>query len=615
MYENALKKIINIYSELETKLLDEIVKHFNINEEFINSDYWRLEKLQELGLLNQNITKYIAEATKRTPEEIVQALEKIGKDTLNINNLNDAYKGGYLKIDPSTLVQKQIVQNLIEHSYYHITDRFLEISNKIEGATRKTYLDIVEKAYLQTSTGITYQNAIRQALLELGDKGITTLTYKTVDDEGNIVGIRNYDVEGTVRRELITATHNLTNEINKTVAEELDVEYLYLSEHVRCRPQHFPWQGTIIKREDLEKVTKLGQVDGMGGPNCKHYPTPYFGTARGKELKKISEEEATEQYELSQQQRYLERGVRKWKRKERIFKTADDKEYYQKCKDKVKEWQLRNKEFTENHNLRRDFTRENVERVTKVKNDGIIQKNNKILSLNECKGLIEKQNIKFWDNDLKQIDNKLLSENTQRLNELIEKYPTIQEYIKNKNVKFNALNLSNNTVAHVATDIDIKNIEISLSKSKYKDYNDFIKMEDNELAIKHCMDRSDKYKSTYTITHEFGHLIESSFIDEYNKNHLAEFHNMRTKALNAKTTTQSKNIIKNWESKITDNIAQEIYEIAKSNNSSFDLNKNLSQYGKENSFEFFAECFANAECGKPNELGKAMQQYLKKRGL
>ena len=155
-------------------------------------------------------------------------------------------------------------------------------------------MNVVEKAYIQTTEGITYQEAIRNSLLELGDKGITTLTYRTIDDDGNVVGIRNYDVEGAVRRELVTATHNLTNSINQAVAEELDVEYLYLSEHIRCRPQHFPWQGTIIKREDLVKVTRLGEVDGIGGPNCKHYPTPYFGIARGKELKKISLKEATE---------------------------------------------------------------------------------------------------------------------------------------------------------------------------------------------------------------------------------------------------------------------------------------------------------------------------------
>lgn len=372
MNDEAIKKLISIYSELETKLLDEIVSHFNINDEFINSDYWRIEKIAELGLMNNNIVQYIAEVTNKTPNEIRIALNKIGQDALNMNRLNEAYNGGLLKIDPIILVQNQVVENLVNFSYNELTNRFLEISNKIENATREAYLNVVEKAYIQTANGLTYREAIRNALLDLGDKGISTLTYKTIDEDGNIKGLRHYDIEGTVRRELVTANHNLINEINRSVAEELDVEYLHLSEHIKCRPDHFPWQGTIIKRKDLVKVTRYGEVDGLGGPNCKHYPTPYFGKARGKDLKQISLEEATEQYNLSQQQRYLERGIRKWKRKERIFKKADDKEYYEKCKNKVKEWQLRNKAFTKKNNLRRDFSRENVERVTNTSKDDIM---------------------------------------------------------------------------------------------------------------------------------------------------------------------------------------------------------------------------------------------------
>lgn len=360
MNDEAIKKLINIYSELESKLLEEIVLHFNINEEFINSDYWRIEKISELGLLNKNIVKYIAEVTNKTPEEIRIALQKIGKDTLNINKLNEAYQGGMLKIDPTILIQNQVVENIVNFSYNELTNRFLEISNKIESATREAYLNVVEKAYIQTSNGFTYKDAIRNALSDLGDRGISTLTYKTVDEEGNIKGIRHYDIEGAVRRELVTADHNLVNKINQSVAEELNVEYLYLSEHIKCRPQHFPWQGTIIKKEDLVKVTKYGEVDGLGGPNCKHYPTPYFGKARGKELKKISLEEATEQYNLSQQQRYLERGIRRWKRKAEIFKKNGDVEEYAICQNKIKEWQLRNKKFTENNDLRRDYIREDI---------------------------------------------------------------------------------------------------------------------------------------------------------------------------------------------------------------------------------------------------------------
>lgn len=370
--EEALKKLINMYSELEAYLLDEIIKHFNYNEEFINSDYWKASKLEELGLLNDNIVKYIAKVTNRTPREIKDAFEKIGYNIFNENNLNEAYRGGLIRINPSILVQNNVVHNLIENSYNETTKRFLEISKRVENATRESYLNVVEKTYLQmTSGGITYQEAIRNSLVDLGNKGITTLTYKVIDDDGNVKGLRNYDIEGTVRRELITATNNLTNKINEKIADDLDVEYIYLSEHICCRPTHFPWQGTVIRRKELVNVTKYGEVDGLGGVNCHHYATPYFGTARGTELKRISLEEATEQYKLSQEQRYLERGIRKWKRKERIFKRSSDKEYYKKCKDKVQEWQLRNKKFIENNNLKRDFSRENVEKITRVVNSNI----------------------------------------------------------------------------------------------------------------------------------------------------------------------------------------------------------------------------------------------------
>lgn len=383
MNEKAFKKVIDSYSELETKLLDEIVSHFKINEEFINSDYWRLEKLEELGLLNRNIIEYIAKTTKYTPTEIEKALNQIGFDTLNMNNLNNAYKGGFIQVDPSILLQKQVVQNLINYSYNELTNRFIELSNKIEESTRNAYLNIIENTYLKTAQGMTYQEAIRDSLIKLGNEGIKTLTYKTTNEAGEITGIRNYDVEGAIRRELVTTTQKLTNKINEKVIDELEVDYIYLSEHIKCREQHFPWQGTIIKRVDLVKVTRYGEADGLAGPNCEHYMTPYFGVARGNDLKKISKEEALKQYNLSQQQRYLERGIRKWKRKERIFKNTDDKEYYQKCKEKVQEWQLRNKEFIEKNNLRRDFSRENVEKVTKIQNNDIILKENEIYAINK----------------------------------------------------------------------------------------------------------------------------------------------------------------------------------------------------------------------------------------
>ncbi len=71
-------------------------------------------------------------------------------------------------------------------------------------------------------------------------------------------------------------------------------------------------------------------------------------------------QENQEQYEKSQQQRYLENGVRKWKRKQVIANKAEDKEGYKKASAKTKEWQDRLNAFTTENDLKRDYTREHV---------------------------------------------------------------------------------------------------------------------------------------------------------------------------------------------------------------------------------------------------------------
>lgn len=359
--EKAILPLTEMYSQIEMDLLIKLARHFSINEEFINSDYWRIKKLDEMGLFNSEVVDYIARYSSKTNEEVLKALEKIGTETVNFDKLNHLFEDEVLKVDPIVLKDNYTIRNLINFAYNELSNRFIEMSSKIEKSAREAYLNVVEQAYLKTSMGThSYQEAIRSSIDELGNKGITTLTYTTKDDNGNIVGIRGYDVASTIRREVVTATRQLSNNINMEVAEELECEYLYLSEHIRCRPEHFDWQGTIIKKEDLVPVTDYGSITGLAGINCAHYFEPYFGYARGDELKQISKEDATQQYELSQKQRYLERGIRKWKRKKEMFKAIDDKEKYNESKFKVKEWQQRLNKFTEDNNLRRDYTREHV---------------------------------------------------------------------------------------------------------------------------------------------------------------------------------------------------------------------------------------------------------------
>ena len=58
----------------------------------------------------------------------------------------------------------------------------------------------------------------------------------------------------------------------------------------------------------------------------------------------------------------------------------------------------------------------------------------------------------------------------------------------------------------------------------------------------------------------------------------------------------------------------EIIAIAKKNNPSFKLVNKISRYGKTSNYDFFAEVFANSQSSEPNELGLAMEQWLKEKG-
>ena len=53
--QEAIKPIISIYNQLELDIIERIAEHFKLNEEFINIDYWYLEKLKEMPIKIEGI--------------------------------------------------------------------------------------------------------------------------------------------------------------------------------------------------------------------------------------------------------------------------------------------------------------------------------------------------------------------------------------------------------------------------------------------------------------------------------------------------------------------------------------------------------------------------------
>lgn len=420
--QSAIKPILTIYSKMELELIEKIAKHFNLNEEFINSDYWYFEKLKELGGLNNETLKLLEEYTGKTKQELLKAMQDIGVNSIPVDQLNIATQKNAL-LNPEKIMNSVNIQNLINYSYNEAEKTFLSLNKTIQEQVKQTYTDIVTETYIKTNAGVcSYQEAILESLDKLGDKGISILTYQ---DKNGL--IRNYDIVGTVRRDLLVATRGLAGKVNEEVIKESGNHIVRVTNHFGARigdggedyTNHAWWQelqffcwnydGNATEEEkklpDFMEHCNYGDVQGIVGINCKHLFTVWYGSTKKEDLG-FTYDENKEQYEKTQQQRYLESGVRKWKRKQVIANRVQDEEGYKKSSLKTKEWQNRLNQFTKENDLKEDYTRQHVKSYKTKKfestNDSYIditdeiyaEKHNDVGKVKE-QPFIEKDGVKY----------------------------------------------------------------------------------------------------------------------------------------------------------------------------------------------------------------------------
>ena len=366
-FENNIKNVLDIYSQIELELLELIIKKLQTNEgEIGGSLEWYLKRLNELGGLNKETLKIISKYTGISQKQLKKMLESIEINTIDAVDLQDAYKKGKITINPKTFYKDSVIASIVRNSYDSTLKTFLKINSNIVESVRKEYVEILNTAYLETTSGIyNYGTSIRKALNKFADAGITGATYKYADGS-----TRRYDIAGVVRRDVLTQAHQLSGDIIEEVVDKTNPEYIYLSEHYQARPTHALWQGCYVKAEEFEAITGYGEIDGIYGVNCKHLHYPYFGEVDENKYKilngyklytqdrMINESENARLYDLSQKQRSYERQVRRWKRRQQVATTDKDKK---KSDYKVKFYQhkLRNL-IDDNKELRRDYLREKI---------------------------------------------------------------------------------------------------------------------------------------------------------------------------------------------------------------------------------------------------------------
>lgn len=335
-----IKPIIDIYDNLELEIVKDIANRFDNYDTLGGTLEWRLKKLDELGTFSNDMVELISEYTNKSKKEILQMLEEAQENTFNIDYLNKAYENGMIKVNPMKVLKSPAFSNIINNSYKELNKTFRMINTKALENVNQSYMDIINTAYVEVTSGVfDYQSSIKRALNKMAEKGIKCASYERKD--GTIV---KYSLQGTIKRDIVTAIIQTACRSSMKMCEELDAEYVEVTSHLGARTgdgvnpitNHAHWQGKVYKLKGSDKYdnfytsTGYGDILGLGGVNCRHNFYPYFPGIDEPSQPHYDEEENKKEYERQQK---LNRLNRKKQQQNRIKEVA----IHNEDKDQIKE--------------------------------------------------------------------------------------------------------------------------------------------------------------------------------------------------------------------------------------------------------------------------------------
>ena len=369
-YEDCADDIISLYSKLEDAIVSDIVRRIMKTGQITGSAEWQIKKLQEAGLLYEDILQIIAGMTDSTEAHVKALFEDAGVETVEIDN--ESYrKVGKVPVD---IRQSPAMRQILEAGYKKTLGNMKNLTLTTAITSQNTYINACNSAYMKAISGaFSYQEAIRQAVQEVAQHGATVIYPSGHTDRIDIA----------IRRAVLTGVGQTTKQVAVTNAKENDWDLMEINAHSGARPSHAKWQGKVVSLSGQKGYLSLrdigyGTGEGFGGWNCRHdwYPfiegdIPMYSKKKLDQFDKKSIEyngQKYTEYEISQIQRRYEREIRAAKREQTAYKAAVEKssgelkEVMQTAlthsNDVVKDKQAKMREFIRQTGQQRDYFRE-----------------------------------------------------------------------------------------------------------------------------------------------------------------------------------------------------------------------------------------------------------------
>lgn len=361
-FERLAESTVRIYEEIETQILVNIAKALRKNKSLLTPEgyaVWQAEQLAMLDNLTQEHIQIIARYARMAPQEVKKAIEKAGRAGMNQyeDQLQQAAKEGILPVVPEATTSQALGAILLSYQNQAIS-RLNYVNTTMLSGSQQVYLDVINKSVGKVLAGVqTADQAMRGVIRGWSQFGIPVLR----DRAG-----RRWSAEAYLNMNIRSTASRVAREMQFQRMSEYSVDLIEVSSHLGARPKCAPYQGRIYSlsgthpRYPAWSSTSFGDPGGLLGINCRHVIYPFIEGITKQRFRPYSESQNEKLYKLQQQQRKLERNIRKAKRELRVMEALEDEQGIQETKQKVRLRQAQMREFIAQTGLTRRRKREQI---------------------------------------------------------------------------------------------------------------------------------------------------------------------------------------------------------------------------------------------------------------
>lgn len=504
--QQEAETIDSIYIDLEARLMQNIARHLRDWEQPIETDRWLMQKLAEIGKLNKENIKIIAQMSGLSQTAAERMLNDMAEDAIKNTDPGFQYMarqrmiGVVVDAEKSKSV-KRVMHNLRKQAKDSLNLTNTTMLHKAQEAFKTLVQNTAEEALkiMNNNTGAVItgaesrQQALRKTIRQFNDNGITGF----VDKRG-----RNWTPEAYVNMAMRTTAGSVANEVQIARCEDMGVNLIQIDSHSGARPKCAKDQGKIFSLDNTSGTTEdlngrkiryypwnsssYGEPDGILGINCGHHKYPFIPGVNIQRYFPTEDMDANNRlYKQTQVQRALERDVRKQKRECMLFDELGDPDAFEEASVRLKSKESQLKSYVDGHkNLHRRRDREQVVGFDKGVSARAVAtnkkyqkelaekaKNDKIISEMKETGMRGEINLKPNIPDTKELSFDDTHINGERQHEVTEK--EAKEYIENARFSVTKWNgkytnyFSDDGAAYV--DNEKRHIRTAFKKEQYDD--------------------------------------------------------------------------------------------------------------------------------------------------